>query len=38
VEEILATHKPKPLTLEESKAIDEVLKEARSYYVQKGLM
>ncbi len=38
VEEILATHKPKPLTLEESKAIDEVLKEARSFYVQKGLM
>lgn len=38
VEEILATHKPKPLTLEENKAIDEVLKEARSYYGQKGLI
>ena len=38
VEEILATHKPKPLTLEENKAVDEVLEEARSFYKQKGLM
>ncbi len=38
VEEILATHKPKPLTPEQNKAIDDILDEARSFYRQKGLM
>ncbi len=38
MEEILATHKPKPLTPEQDKAIDEILEEARSFYRQKGLM
>ena len=38
LEEILATHKPKPLTPEQDKAIEEVLEEARSFYRKKGLM
>ncbi|MFC1950683.1 trimethylamine methyltransferase family protein, partial [Chloroflexota bacterium] len=38
VEEILATHKPKPLTPEQDKVIGEILEEARSFYRQKGLM
>lgn len=38
MEEILAKHKPKPLTPEQDKAIDEILEEARSFYRQKGLM
>jgi trimethylamine--corrinoid protein Co-methyltransferase len=38
VDEILATHKPKPLTPEQDEAIDEILEEARSFYRQKGLM
>ena len=38
VEEILATHQPKPLTPEQDKAIDEILEEARSFYREKGLM
>ncbi len=38
VEEILATHQPKPLTPEQDKAIDEILNEARSFYRQKGLI
>jgi trimethylamine--corrinoid protein Co-methyltransferase len=38
VEEILATHKPKPLTPEQDKTIDDILKEARSFYRKKGLI
>jgi len=38
VEEILATHQPKPLTPEQDKAIDEILDEARSFYRQKGMI
>jgi len=38
LEEILATHKPKPLTPEEDKAIDEILEEARSFYREKGML
>jgi trimethylamine--corrinoid protein Co-methyltransferase len=37
-EEILATHKPKPLTPEEDKAIEDILEEAREYYRKQGLM
>ena len=36
MEEILTTRKPKPLTPEQDKAIDEVLKEASSFYRHKG--
>jgi len=38
MEEILATHKPKPVTPEQDKAINEVLEEARSFYRGKGLI
>ena len=38
MEEILATHKPKPLTPERDKAIGEILEEARSFYRERGLM
>ena len=38
LEEILATHKPKPLTPEQDKAIDEILEEARSFYREKGML
>jgi trimethylamine--corrinoid protein Co-methyltransferase len=38
VEEILATHKPEPLTAEEEKSIDKILKDARIYYKKKGLL
>jgi len=38
MEEILSTHKSKPVTTEQDKAIGEVLEEARSYYRQKGLI
>ncbi|MFC1908083.1 trimethylamine methyltransferase family protein [Chloroflexota bacterium] len=38
VEEILATHQPKPLTPEQDKEIEEILEEARSFYREKGLM
>jgi trimethylamine--corrinoid protein Co-methyltransferase len=37
-EEILATHKPKPLTPEQDKEIDRILKEATEYYKKKGLI
>jgi hypothetical protein len=38
MEEILATHQPKPLTVAEEQAIEEILKEARGYYRKKGLV
>jgi len=38
MEEILATHKPKPLTSGEEQIIEDVLKEAREYYRKKGLI
>lgn len=38
MKEILATHKSKPLTPEQDKAIEEILEEARSFYRQKGLI
>ena len=38
MEEILATHQPKPLTAAEEQAIEEILKEARGYYRKKGLI
>jgi len=37
-EEILATHKPKPLTPDQDKEIDRILKEATEYYKKKGLI
>jgi len=38
MEEILATYKPKPLTLREEQVIEDVMKEAREYYRKKGLI
>ena len=38
VEEILASHKPEPLTAEEEKSIDKILRDARAYYRKKGLI
>lgn len=38
VEEILATHKPKPLTPAEEQIVEDILKEAREYYRKKGLI
>lgn len=38
MEEILANHKPKPLTDEQEQAIEDILKEAREYYRGKGLI
>jgi len=38
VEEILLTHKPKPLTSQEEKSIESILKEARAYYKKKELL
>ena len=37
-EEIIATHKPKPLTEEQDKEIDKILKEAEEFYKKKGLI
>jgi len=37
-EEILARHKPKPLTPAQEKAVENMLKEARAYYRKKGLI
>ncbi len=36
VEEILATHKPKPLTASQDEEIERILAEARAYYLRKG--
>ena len=38
MEEILGTHKPKPLTETEEAALEGILKEAREYYRKKGLI
>jgi len=38
VEEILATHKPKPLAPDEEQIIEDILKEAREYYKKEGLI
>jgi trimethylamine--corrinoid protein Co-methyltransferase len=38
VEEIIATHEPMPLSKEQNKEIDEILKEAKMYYSEKGLL
>lgn len=38
MDKILATHKPKPLTPDQEQAIEDILKEARAYYRQKGLI
>ena len=38
VEEILATHKPKPLTASQDEEVDRILAEARAYYKKKGMM
>ena len=35
-EQILATHKPEPLTPEQNQAVEAVLEEAREYYRKKG--
>jgi len=37
-EEIVATHKPVPLTPQQDKEIDSILKEATEYYRKKGLL
>jgi len=37
-EEILATHKPKPLTASQEAEIEKILDEAKAYYKGKGLM
>ena len=36
--EILATHKPKPLTASQEEEIERILNEARAYYKKKGIM
>jgi len=38
MEEILATHKPTPLTPSQEEEIERILKEAREYYRKKGLI
>jgi trimethylamine:corrinoid methyltransferase-like protein len=38
MEEILATHKPEPLTPAQEKIVESTLKEAREYYRKKGLI
>jgi trimethylamine--corrinoid protein Co-methyltransferase len=38
VQEILATHKPLPLTDAQEQAIEDVLKEARNYYRKRGMI
>ena len=38
MEEILATHKPDPLTDQQEKDVDKLLKEATEYYKKKGLI
>jgi len=38
MEEILATHKPTPLTPSQEKEIEKILREARKYYKEKGLI
>jgi trimethylamine--corrinoid protein Co-methyltransferase len=38
MEEILASHEPKPLTPEQEQAVDEILREARAFYRDRGLI
>jgi len=38
MEEILATHKPEPLTPKHKEDVERILEEARQYYRGKGLM
>jgi trimethylamine--corrinoid protein Co-methyltransferase len=38
IQEILKTHKPKPLTDREEQIISSIMKEAREYYKKKGLI
>ena len=38
VEEIIATHKPKPLTASQDEEIERILEEARTYYKKRGLI
>lgn len=38
MEEILATHKPEPLTAKQEEDVERILEEARQYYRGKGLM
>jgi len=38
VEEILATHKPKPLSPSQDEEIERILEEARAYYKKRGLI
>jgi trimethylamine---corrinoid protein Co-methyltransferase len=38
MEEIVATHRPEPLTPQQEQAVEDVLKEARGYYRKKGLI
>jgi trimethylamine:corrinoid methyltransferase-like protein len=38
VAEILETHKPIPLTSEQEVAVEDIMKEARNYYKEKGLI
>jgi len=38
MEEILATHKPEPLTPKQEEDVAKILEEARQYYRDKGLM
>lgn len=38
MEQILATHQPQPLTPDQEQAIEDILKEARDYYRQRGLI
>ena len=38
MEQILASHKPAPLTVEQEQAIEDILREARQYYRQSGLL
>jgi trimethylamine--corrinoid protein Co-methyltransferase len=37
MEEIVATHKPVPLTAHQEQEIDRIVKEAKRYYKKKGL-
>ena len=38
MEEILASHKPTPLSPAQEEDIDKILEDARSYYKKKGLI
>jgi trimethylamine--corrinoid protein Co-methyltransferase len=38
MEEILATHKPTPLTLDQEKDIERILEDARKFYKEKGML